>query len=449
MGCCTFVFAATARTLGSRRSRPLVESSRHRRERKKRTQARTILRTATSGLVDPFSWQVEEAAVLLRQHHSASQLPLQLDRIRAMTWQCSQCKQWAKATANYCPNCGSGASTYSAASSHQAPWHGPRRDVETWGSQAWHADGSDWKRHPSPRRRQPSPRRKGKENKGKQKLGKGPHDRTGKGLPKEGEQMPMVPSTAQLPAAPNLVASVPPKAAVTMVQPPTMEKQQLEVLMQSLQAHRGQIPPETLQVLDKLQADSTQSSARNMHRAVAARTNAKKELDRIRSNRILYLDQWHTYVDGVVAMLTKQMSEQATALAQLAEREAEWAEAFQRAQADLKRLAVVDAEEAAAEEDEDAMDSGEAMVDAALRDAAEIREEQARQEQHRQAVLQQLQVISEQAKEQAESSRREGSRTPRRSKADTNEGPKTQPEVEKAKDKGKDGLPLPPGGARG
>ena len=238
--------------------------------------------------------------------------------------------------------------TYSAGNAQQAPWQGPQRQAsDQW--KAWGHSGQEWKRGPSPRRRQPSPRRRGKEpGKGRAKGGKQqPFEQSGKGqVAKDGSQLPMVPTTANMPTAPTPVASQPPKVMAPGISAPTAERQQLDALLQTLQANRGQIPAETLQVLDRLQAEDTQASTRSMHRAVAARASARKELDRIRASRILYLDQWHAYVEKVIATLTKQMSEQATALSELAERETEWAEAYQRAHMELKRLTVVSSAEA-------------------------------------------------------------------------------------------------------
>ena len=47
----------------------------HRKERKRRTEARTLLRNVVSGVQDPFSLEVRSAAQRLEGHHSLSHLP--------------------------------------------------------------------------------------------------------------------------------------------------------------------------------------------------------------------------------------------------------------------------------------------------------------------------------------------------------------------------------------
>ena len=83
-------------------------------------------------------------------------------------------------------------------------------------------------------------------------------------------------------------------------------------------------------------------------------------------------------------------------------------------------------------------------MDAAIRDAQEIKLEQEKQEQQRTKVIQQLEGLRTQAKEQADASRRDGSRTPRR-KTETAEAAK--PDVPEKPAKAGD--PVPPGQARG
>ena len=70
------------------------------------------------------------------------------------------------------------------------------------------------------------------------------------------------------------------------------------------------IPAETQQLLDTLQAEATQSDAKALHRAVTTQASARKELDKLRANRALYLEQCSAYIDSVVNLFGTQMEEQ-------------------------------------------------------------------------------------------------------------------------------------------
>ena len=84
-----------------------TEPSFHRRQRRRRTAARTLLRTFVSGLVVPDTEDVRKAIQILGPHHSRSFLPRQAALLLKMVaWKCQRCKRENKVSATFCGGCG-------------------------------------------------------------------------------------------------------------------------------------------------------------------------------------------------------------------------------------------------------------------------------------------------------------------------------------------------------
>ena len=200
--------------------------------------------------------------------------------------------------------------------------------------------------------------------------------------------------------------------------------------MQSLAANRSVIPPDTMELLDRLQAESTQNAAKALHRAVAAQASARRELDKIKTQRVQYLDQWASYIESVVKLLSTQMEEQDKVLEEFASKEAQWTETLQKASSELSKHSA--SERPDTEVDDERMQASEEMVDQAIEEE-HLAQAQRQQQQASRAQLQvHLEALQNQVRAQAQDARREGSRTPRR---------KTEPvdlTTDDAKDKDKD-----------
>ena len=117
--------------------------------------ARTLLRAHYSGWIQLRPAELRRESSRLATHHSRSVLPLFVAGLSTtatsmslsqgrQSWQCRFCKQYAKATAHYCPGCG----TYWTQA--QTTYQGNQDPDPAW-------DG--WQAPPSPRnRRPPSPK---------------------------------------------------------------------------------------------------------------------------------------------------------------------------------------------------------------------------------------------------------------------------------------------------
>ncbi|OLQ10081.1 hypothetical protein AK812_SmicGene6223 [Symbiodinium microadriaticum] len=363
--------------------------------------------------------RVLAACGVLETHHSASLLP---GRARAFlenmtnSWKCTPCRKWNKANAAFCPHCGKHweqvAESYSSTTT-STPW--PSRSEQA----PWSAQARAWSAPRSPRR--PSPRRRGK-GKGQandaaaaKAAGKqaGKPGGTGKGPTVEMTK----PTIEALPAAPTATSVPAPKAPSHAAGPPSMEKLQLEALVKCLGGLKETLPPEAVEAIEQLQLSNTQDTTKELHRAVAAQSAAKKQLIQTRAARAAYIAAWNEYIVQVSDLIQKQVQEQAAQLAHYDETEMAWRGSLEKATADLARMANVSTSSAPDEESE--MEIAEAQVDNDIEAAQEL--ERRRQQQVADSaklveVMASLKESAAQRLAQETSENREGSRTPRRQK---------------------------------
>ncbi|OLQ00237.1 hypothetical protein AK812_SmicGene17138 [Symbiodinium microadriaticum] len=227
------------------------------------------------------------------------------------------------------------------------------------------------------------------------------------------------PSLEQLPAPPAAAATSAPKAAggPSTAASSTPEKQQLDALLKILRTTKTPLPSEAQQMMEQLQQNQSQQEAKNMHRAVSQQSTAKKELERVRAARSLFLQQWAQYISGLADLLQQQMEEQEETLASFDQKEAQWQEALAKSSAELKQLTdcpTLDVQEVQESEDEMEVQAAEEMVDKAIAEEQQMkarREEQRQQSKQLQATLE---TMKQQAQHRAEEAKRDGSRTPRR-----------------------------------
>ena len=269
--------AATTAGGRSRTTRP--EPAWHRRARKRRTAARTLLRNFLSGSTS--------------------------------------------ALAASCPQCGSHwAAAYPAADTTPAPKR----------------DGQRERRNPSNRRRAKSPRGRDGDNRqrqlpqppvfsqsGKGTGGKGDKGRKGSAWdPSKGPpNPPKPPSTPSAPSAPA---------------PPAMDPKLQEVL-QALNACKDSLPASVRALLSEQEETHTAYKAREMHKHVHAQATKSKKLTALRTQREAYMEQWCRYVDTLAKNLETQIAEKDDALQTFSETEATLLEEIDEATAAVLQLA--------------------------------------------------------------------------------------------------------------
>ncbi|CAE7615069.1 Dnah2 [Symbiodinium necroappetens] len=226
------------------------------------------------------------------------------------------------------------------------------------------------------------------------------------------------PNIESLPAAPKASTVPTPKPRNNAPGQPSAEKLQLEALVKCLGGLKETLPPEAVEAIEQLQLSSTQDTTKELHRAVAAQSAAKKQLIQTRAARAAYIAAWNEYIVQVSDLIQTQVQEQAAQIAHYDETELAWQGSLEKATADLARMANVSTSNAQ-EDGESEMDVAEAQVDNDI----EIAQEQERRRQQQVADSAKLIAVMESLKESAaqrlaqeSSETREGSRTPRRLK---------------------------------
>ena len=226
------------------------------------------------------------------------------------------------------------------------------------------------------------------------------------------------PNIESLPAAPKASTVPTPKPPSNTPGQPSAEKLQLEALVKCLGGLKETLPPEAVEAIEQLQLSNTQDTTKELHRAVAAQSAAKKQLIQTRAARVAYIAAWNEYIVQVSDLIQTQVQEQAAQIAHYDETELAWQGSLAKATADLARMANVSTSNAQ-EDGESEMDVAEAQVDNDIEAAQE--QERRRQQQVADsaklvAVMESLKESAAQRLAQESSETREGSRTPRRLK---------------------------------
>ncbi|CAE7865484.1 unnamed protein product [Symbiodinium microadriaticum] len=322
--------------------------------------------------------------------------------VMAKHWVCD-CGVTNKLSAAFCPACGK---------------HWQAQTGYVYGSRApgtWQTDASQqpWTEDAWNKPRRPkSPRKRG--DKGKGKGGKQGRAES-PGRPKAG---PPTPKAAQLPKPP-------PRAPIAGPQPATKEatsvasssstaeKAALERLLGAMRENEAELSPQLRELLALHQHDDAKEEAKTMHRIVASKAAAKKELHKLRASRGNYVKSWCGYLDQVLTTVQAQLEEHVQTMSDYATKEAQWEQSLQEATSALAKLASDETHTISDEDDEQVMETSETKVDEAI--AAEANAQQtAAQVGSKGAEL--LQAIAQVRAQAAEDLAKEQSRerTPRR-----------------------------------
>ena len=367
----------------------------HRRNRRRRTEARTLLRLFLAGAPTTQA-AIEKAISDLATHHSASSLP-RLVRARlstmpgSMPWECG-CGRLNKGASTYCGTCGH-------------PWWETVPNDASYQTQTvatpWREAQHTWSQAPIP-----APQAEGRQ---RSLTPRGRRRHKGKGTGKaKGKDEPPAPGTKPqpLPPPPKPPAVQFPPATASSSAASTAAEQHLGTLLTALQAQKGNLPPEVLQAVEGIALTSASQEAKGLHKAVTLQQKAKQELARIAAQRLSSSTAWAKYLQEVTETVQKQLQSHEASLKEMDEAESSWRQSLQEASMELSRLS----DQRVGEEDEEMAAETVKAWDA----LASTR----RQEQH--AQQQQLMISLRQATETAASmasaAQRETSRTPRRTK---------------------------------
>ena len=278
---------------------------------------------------------VEQAITVLKGHHSLSKLPEQA-RLRLQAehanmseanW-CWTCQQYTSKKAKFCGQCGEKiAAQYMAQPAAATPW----RDQGWQATQSW---ATTPKPPGSPRSRRTRSPRGGKnrpKGKGKETDSKGKGTST---LPQA-----VLPDLRHLPKPPTPPSLQPPSSSsLPLTDVPSPAQAKLDTLVAALKGASSSLPPDIVALVGAQDEVEHSAHSKAMHGAVSERTQAVKELSRIRSARRTFLSSWATYTKQLSNTLEKQVQQQAEALEQFASLEAKWRQQLQTASENLAKL---------------------------------------------------------------------------------------------------------------
>ena len=230
-----------------------------------------------------------------------------------------------------------------------------------------------------------------------------------------------MPTTAQLPKPPGRAQvpgpSPPSSKDVAVSGAPSEEKTALDKLLQAMSADESGLSPQLRELLEQHRQQDTRAEAKNMHRMVAQKAAAKKELNKLRATRGHYIHAWAAYLDQVASALQQQIKEHGEVMADYALKESQWEQSLQEATATLAKMASEDVETVSDEEDsERAMEIADAKADEAALAAVQAQQAAEKIQGKNDALVDALQQAKQQAEEACKQEQAR-ERTPRRGKA--------------------------------
>ena len=284
-------------------------------------------------------------------------------------------------------------------------------------------DSGQWAQPPkSPRSQRPwSPRRWQGQSKWQadgQYGGKGKQDRiagkaSGKGNVFAKAAAPQFSDLPPAPAPPKLASAPPAKAT-----PGGGDASHSEVLLNALLQHLGTdgLPANLQSMIGAYQETNVKAEARRLHSLVSQQSSARKELQRLKQERLQFEDTWTSYIEKLAEAFAHQVKEHSEVLNQFEARETELLAQQEQAAQALQDCTAVKAKE----DSKESMDlDPEEEADAAAKEQVRAKQRRLQQEARIKSVQDALAQVRDH--NSAAAKEREGSRTPRRCVAPANQ----------------------------
>ncbi|OLQ11339.1 hypothetical protein AK812_SmicGene4821 [Symbiodinium microadriaticum] len=327
-------------------------------------------------------------------------------------WRCG-CGNQCKATAEFCPKCGTHWSRASyAQSATQPPYSNQKGDWWRPKSPRHRNEGGKGKHKAKPH----SPRRRGKGQGGKDEAAPA----AASTAPPQAEAMRPTTLLAQMPAPPSAPKTNMPTTA--MAESSEKLPQSVLDIMSALSSSKDSLPPEVRTMLEVHLETDHQHATKQLHKLVAQQSRAHKELSALRKSRAIFVQEWTAYLGQLTQLLDKQMKQKAAAMEEMAKSEASWQDQLAAATRAIRQQTSaaqvvqdssdeeVDAMEAEVDADAQMEASRQAAVDNSLRQEA--------------VLLTALQSAAQASEVQAQQYRERTLRRQRRKESDIKDEPK-------------------------
>ena len=130
------------------------------------------------------------------------------------------------------------------------------------------------------------------------------------------------------------------------------EKTALDKILLAMKENESDLTPQLRDLLAQHQQVDAREEAKVMHRVVASKAAAKKELHKLRAARCSYVQAWSAYLDQILTTVQSQVEEHTATMAEYATKEGQSEQALQEAASALTRMAT-DGPQAISDEDEE------------------------------------------------------------------------------------------------
>ena len=198
-----------------------------------------------------------------------------------------------------------------------------------------------------------------------------------------------------------------PRAPEVSQTEPTAHRKLMEAMVTHLAGRESDLPEALRTMLQTHAASSARSEAKELHKLVKSRTDAKQELRRIAADRQAYESAWEKYIGDLTKQLHTQLQEREAYLLKLSESEEQWKVQVSTASSAITKAA---ADGQAVVDEEEVDESMVADVTELAAQAATTREQITTSSQQ---VLQALRTAGSRLQLSKQEPQRDHSRTPR------------------------------------
>ena len=183
----------------------------------------------------------------------------------------------------------------------------------------------------------------------------------------------------------------------------------------TVQTNRDSLPSSVRELVDRHHQDTHRQEARSLHKAIAQRAAAKREIVKLRANREQFLRSWNQYIIQLADLWKHQVAERENAIEAFETSEAQWAKQLKEATADISKLAAGGAVASEDLELDEAMESEE-LVNRAIAEEHAMEEATKARRENDARILNMMEAAKLAAEQQLQESscQRDVSRSPRR-----------------------------------